>query len=289
VSLLSLPGLAQNIQLDPTFGVGGKVTVGFSDTGLRDSFGYRVFAQPSGRIVVVGGHLSGGQFGTLGIAACGLTSAGVLDAGFGNGGKTLEMNSSGVRVVQQLSNGQFLRLNNAGSFPLTTVVNRLNSNGSVDSSFAANLNVGSDTTPVSMTTRSDGKIVVLLRGVGADDSQWLVRLNADGSRDASFGGNGVLLLNLRRLSRSAAIGLHVLPDNRILIGGYLSTSGAPSGGNVAWAALVDEMGNYDRRFGLQGVVRIPFVGGVRISKTLLQPDGKLLLIGTLMVPRIVAS
>jgi len=279
VCLLSVSASAQNIQLDPTFGVGGKVTVGFSDTGLRSSHAYHVFAQPSGRIVVFGGHISGGQLGTPSVAACGLTSTGALDTGFGNGGKILELNNMFVNGVEALPNGQFLRLL-SGGFPNTTVLNRLNSNGSVDSSFVANLNIGSNITPVSVTTRSDGKIVVFLRGIGGDDSNWVVRLNANGSRDGSFGNNGVLLLNFRRPSRAAAIGLHILPDNRILVGGYLSTSGAPSGGNVAWAALGDETGNYDRRFGLQGVTRVPFApGGIRISKTLLQPDGKILLIG----------
>ena len=270
---------AQTIQLDNTFGSGGKFTVGFAESGLRTSHAYYVLSQPSGRIVVAGGHINGGQFGTAGIAACGLTSGGALDPGFGTGGKTLEMNDSDFRAIERLSNGQFLRVTSMFLPSLSAAINRINLNGFVDTSFVADLNVGALAVPASVTTRSDGKILVLLRGIGGDDSHWVVRLNSNGSRDITFGANGVVLLNLRRFSRFVVVGLHVLPDNRIMLGGYLQTTPAPSGGNVAWAALLDEHGYYDRRFGLQGIARLPFSVGIRVSKTLLQPDGKIVLIG----------
>src|SRR5687768_10775778 len=139
--LCSTSTLGQIIQLDQTFGAGGKVTLGFADTGQRSSTAYYVLSQASGQIVVYGGHNSG-QFGPFGIAACGLTSGGALDPGFGTAGKTLEMNGSEVRAMGRLSNGQFLRLMNVWAQSVSVGLNRVNSNGSVDGSFVADLNVG---------------------------------------------------------------------------------------------------------------------------------------------------
>jgi uncharacterized delta-60 repeat protein len=271
---------AQTIQLDNSFGTGGKFTVDFAESGLRSSHAYSVALQPSGRIVVFGGQITGGQFGTASIATCGLTSGGVLDGGFGTAGKTLDMVNSEVRAIEPLPSGQVLRLiHSYASQSSTSILQRVNLNGFVDNSFAADLNVGAQASPVSVKARPDGRILVLLRGIGGDDSHWLVRLNANGSRDTSFGNNGVLLLNMGRLSRSAVIGLHPIDGDRVLLGGYLNTNHGPSGGNVVWAALLDGNGHLDRRFGLQGIFRMQFPFGLRIAKTLVQPDGKFVLIG----------
>jgi uncharacterized delta-60 repeat protein len=131
-----------------------------------------------------------------------------------------------------------------------------------------------------MSTQSDGKILLLLRGVGGDTSYWLLRLNANGSRDSSFGTNGIVLLNLRRLSRFTVVGFEILSDGRILIGGDINTNPmSTSGADVAWAAILDKQGNYDRRFGLQGIARLPFSQNIHVSKILSQPDGKVVLVG----------
>lgn len=274
----------QALQLDPTFDSDGKQTIGFGESGLRSSYAYYVLGQPSGRLVVYGSHNIGGQSGTYGIATAALTAAGALDAGFGTGGRILEMSDTvNVRAVESLPNGQSLRLLSVFtlSFPSTSsaVLHRLNVNGSADGLFVANLNVNADVIPLAMSTRSDGKILILLSGVGVDRSHWLVRLNANGSRDTSFGTNGVASLNLLRLGSFAPAGVHMLADDRVLIGGYGSTTGGPQGGSVAWAVLVDKKGHLDRRFGLQGVYRQRFPYGIRVSKTQLQPDGKIVLIG----------
>jgi uncharacterized delta-60 repeat protein len=284
VFLFALAVRAQTLQLDPTFDSDGKLTVGFGETGLRSSYAYYVLGQPSGRVVVYGGHNIGGQFGSYGMATAGVTTAGALDMGFGTGGRILEMNGAvNVQAVESLPNGQSLRLLGVStlSFPSmsSAVLQRLNLNGSIDGSFAANLDVNADVTPLALSIRADGKILVLLSGVGVDRSHWLVRLNASGSRDTSFGTNGVSLLDLRRLGNFAVVGAHLLADDRVLLGGYGSTTNAPQGGNVAWAVLLDKKGHFDRRFGLQGIYRLRFPYGIRVSKTQLQPDGKIVLIG----------
>lgn len=268
---------AQTLQLDPTFDGDGKLTVDFGVAGLRSSFASQLFAQPSGRIVVYGTHVMGGQSGTQGNAACGLTSGGALDSGFGSGGRAVQLNETLLRRIEPLPNGQFLRLvflNPSSSAGLT----RHNSDGSIDSSFNADLNIG-QASPMIMTTRPDGKIIVMLQEFNINEQILLVRLNANGSRDMSFGVNGVSLLNLNRVRPFSPGRMYVLPDNRIILGGYSSSSGGPQGGNIAWAALLDENGNLDRRFGLQGIFRLAFPYSIAVRDTLLQPDGKLILVG----------
>ena len=78
------------IDFDATFGSGGKFMTSFSATGQPSSGGNQLFIQPSGRIVVVGTHLQQGTSSrTSGFALAGLTPAGVLDTGFGSGGRVL--------------------------------------------------------------------------------------------------------------------------------------------------------------------------------------------------------
>jgi uncharacterized delta-60 repeat protein len=49
--------------------------------------------------------------------------------------------------------------------------------------------------------------------------------------------------------------------------------------------VLNESGHFDRRFGLQGIARVAFTpSGLRIARTVLQPDGKIILIGHLRSP-----
>src|SRR5689334_10033313 len=78
------------IDLDGSFGTGGRFTTTFASTNSPSSFGRYVYVQPSGRVVTVGSHSQLTSDGRMnGIAVAGLTGGGVLDGTFGNGGKIL--------------------------------------------------------------------------------------------------------------------------------------------------------------------------------------------------------
>ena len=266
---------AQNLQLDPTFDMDGKLTVAFGSKGQRTSHAVSVYAQPSGRIVAQGIHVTGGTQGT---AACGITQSGALDSGFGTGGRIVQMDETLVREIEPLPNGQYLRLAFL-NFASSSSLERFNADGTLDSSFSADLNIGTFTSPYKLAVRPDGKIVVLLTEFNVGEQPWLLRLNANGTRDTTFGTNGASPINLRRLGSAAIANLHVLPDNRILLGGYASSLGGPQGGNIAWAALLDENGYFDRRFGIQGVFRMVFANSMAVTDSLVQADGKIILVG----------
>lgn len=272
-----------SITLDQTFGSGGKLTVDFSNTAPRSSEAFWGFQQPSGRVVLAGNHGDPGPIVTnSAFAMCGLSQFGNLDMGFGTDGRTLEWNSFyNAEDMKMLPDGKLLRLGSVFSFPSSSpTLVRLNSNGSTDSGFSADLTLGNDhTRPYKIAARLDGKIYVLL-GSFSGNGYSLVRLNSNGSRDATFGTNGVQPLNLNRLFGFGISGMHVLENGRLLMGGFLQTVPAPTGSDVVWIARFDEHGYLDRSFGSQGIVRRQFPTNVNVAKIIVQPDGKYLAIGT---------
>jgi uncharacterized delta-60 repeat protein len=284
-ALVCLPLAAFAIPLDPAFGTGGKFTLDFASSGPRSSFPFWIYQQPSGRLVLAGRHGDPGPIvSNSAIAMCGITQSGGLDATFGSAGKVLEWNNlKDVVDLQMLSNGKFLRLESISNFPASTAaLVRLNSDGSPDATFSANINVaGNQIRPWKIAIHPNGKIYALIGQYNGSSSFWLVRMNANGTRDSSFGNDGVQPINLNRIPRFALGGMQVLSDGRLLFGGTLNTNAqAVSGANVLWMARFDENGYLDRSFGTQGIARRGFSANVSVSKTIVQPDGKYLLIGS---------
>src|SRR5438034_10377539 len=81
-ALLLLPagGGANPGDLDPTFGIGGKVTTGIG----TDDYGYAVAIQADGKLVVAGETNNGINYD---VALVRYNANGTLDATFGTGGK----------------------------------------------------------------------------------------------------------------------------------------------------------------------------------------------------------
>ena len=81
-ALLLLPaaGRANPGDLDPTFGIGGKVTTGIG----TDDYGYAVAIQADGKLVVAGETNNGINYD---VALVRYNANGTLDATFGTGGK----------------------------------------------------------------------------------------------------------------------------------------------------------------------------------------------------------
>ncbi|HEY2587162.1 MAG TPA: hypothetical protein VGI81_15550 [Tepidisphaeraceae bacterium] len=180
--------------LDSTFGTGGAMTLPALGSGAAL---YAVAAGPTGGTIYVGGVTGNG----LPVVAR-LTAAGALDTTFGNGGFTTintGASSSAIGALAVQSDGKIVATGPAGS---GVDVVRLNTDGSLDTTFgthgiapAAGLgltqqpNNAPDVTE-GLALQADGKIVVANTTSGADFG--LVRLNADGSADSSFGTGGLV-------------------------------------------------------------------------------------------------
>ena len=137
-----------------------------------------------------------------------------------------------------------------------TVVIRHLRNGALDTSFAGN---GVATLqPIIGAAVAAGPRKIAVAGPGVDEDVVVARLNLDGSRDRSFGQNGIE----RPYGPGGVADIAIQGDNRILlgVGGLLrlTPDGAP-----------------DRSFGEEGFANI---GAGRLA---LQPDGKIITVGGL--------
>ena len=208
--------------------------------------------------------------------------SGVLDPTFGNAGIVLTEispnNNYGEAVAVQ-ADGKIVVAGYAGA-PSTykMAVARYNTDGSLDTSFGTNgtLNfpVGTAKSYVTgIAIQADGKIV--LGGYTWDNISGdfaLVRLNADGSFDNSFGNNGIVIVDSG--DNEVAEVVTVLDDGKILLAGSNEDNFA--------IAKFNADGSLDNSFGANGWSVIIFDASVTFVKDLaMQIDGKILLGGLL--------
>lgn len=157
--------------------------------------------------------------------------------------------------------------------------------GSVDTSFATagkqlSAMGGTDAYATALAVQSDGKAIVVghaTQQAGADFA--LLRLERDGSLDASFGNGGKLLTPVGAGAASdQAHAVFVQPDGKILVAGS-SDSGGNAGLDFAILRYKAD-GTLDPEFGNGGKVVIAMGGDVDVARALLlQADGKILVAG----------
>ncbi len=121
-----------------------------------------------------------------------------------------------------------------------------------------------------MAIQPDGKILVGGRGGESiyDAGYCIVRFNADGTVDSSFGIHGKVIT----LYGGSIQSLVVLPDGKILAGGFLGT---------VMLARYQPNGELDSSFGTNGLLQ-PQFQGTRYTycyALTLQPDGKIVMTG----------
>jgi uncharacterized delta-60 repeat protein len=158
---------------------------------------------------------------------------------------------------------------------------RYNANGTLDASFGSG---GKVTTPIGPTSayayalalQGDGKIVLAGRSSdGSIVSFTLVRYEANGTLDASFGQGGKVTTPTRSVNDSLSA-LAVQRD------GKLVAAGSTSNGLTDFFALLrySADGTLDRSFGKGGKVATPIgTGDAQASALVLGKDGKLVVAG----------
>lgn len=155
--------------------------------------------------------------------------------------------------------------------------------GDLDTSFLGtgilldNINGSTQSEAADMLLQPDGKIVV----TGTrDDRVFVVRYNPDGSRDAGFGGNGLVLDGL--FTPIGAVGaesssgkrLALQPDGKILFAGSIKLPGFDE---TAFVARLDPDGRIEEEFGTAGgVVLASDLFPSFATSLALQNDGKIL-------------
>jgi uncharacterized delta-60 repeat protein len=270
--------------IDPTFGIDGKVLTDFGNT---EDFAYRVAVQPDGKIVAIGTS-RGSSYPRFALAR--YNPDGSLDVTFGPGGKVTTVLSTGRESATGLlilPGGKIL-ISGSIDQPSTTDTSfalvRYNSDGSLDTTFGqgglVTTNIGSDTDQaVRIALQSDGKVVAAGRkGIQFYPSDQrkgnvaLARYNPDGSLDSTFGNAGVVTTDFGQGLESYAVAVMIQPDGKIAIAGEASYE--------FMVARYNANGTLDTTFGNDGFTLTNFSSNWDTpSDALLQPDGKILVVG----------
>ncbi len=264
--------------LDPTFGSAGKAVI--TSLGAAD----QIAALADGKILARAGSVIARFLGN-----------GALDTTFGtNGAVSVTYESATATRVNSFTVQPDGRILVTGAFVRTSLDNdvavaRLNPDGSTDATFGAGgkayvVRSGSFEQGVKSLVQSDGRIVVAGNadvpppGLVSYNDFSVVRLNADGAVDATFGaadGRTVVDIAGRTdILKTAAL----QADDRIVVTGRV----APGGGANPDLGIVrfNADGTIDTAFGANGKVRLDVAAAGEWDEPTgmaLQPDGRIVI------------
>lgn len=277
---------------DAGFGTGGVVRWA-SDQGTN-TFGNLVI-QPDGKVIVAGGvySMTGGRV-KYELVLLRFDAAGSLDPTFRNGvfAREKALIPENVKAMAIQRDGRILLAGHSRnpSNPNQTdaILARLDPDGSLDAGFgqggsAAWDNNGRNETVSALELQADGRILVAgSSGRNQDFRVFVLKFNADGSREPGFGGGGAMIWESGHGTDSCA-GFGVRSDGKIVVAGVGHDR---SGKNEApFLARFNVDGSLDAAFGTRGVLAWSAAGNTGENQYLydmiLQPDDTVLLTGSI--------
>jgi uncharacterized delta-60 repeat protein len=261
-----------NGSIDTTFGTNGLVLIDNSNYGTIND----IAIDANGKIIVAGGN-------TYAVVLR-LNSNGTLDTTFGtNGFANFTTSFSSANDIKVLSNGKILIAGNeaytigttfSGNFMLV----RLNSNGTLDTTFGTNgiSNLGSTVADqeslFKIEVQPDGKIVAAgTINNGSDLDIVIYRYNSNGTFDTTFNGNGSTTFASSGYDRP--YGLAIQNDGKILVSGDLN--------DTVKMARFTSSGSIDTSFDSDGIVDVSTNDITYSSSLKLTSDQKIILTGSL--------
>tara|TARA_R110000772_G_C13299750_1_gene438779 strand:- start:947 stop:2815 length:1869 start_codon:yes stop_codon:yes gene_type:complete len=246
-----------------------------------DDYIYSIAKQSDGKFIIVGAFEAFEGSTRNGIVR--LNSDGTEDTSFntniGTGFRNGTFRSFQYDVVVQsdgkiLVGGNFDSLNGTARKRLV----RLNSNGTVDTSFYTNLGTSFSSLYVRrMAIQSDGKIVVVGRFsyFNGNTRRYIIRLNSNGTEDTSF------YTNLGTGFTNAGLGMSTVAiqsDGKIIVGGSNTTF---NGNTRKYVVRLNSNGTEDTSFytNLGTSFGGPGSYTIRVDNIKIQSDGKILVGG----------
>jgi uncharacterized delta-60 repeat protein len=278
-----------NGTLDPTFGPHANGTV-VMDTGYDHDVVRSLAIQSDGKIVVVGDGINSGSPNYVSIIAR-FNTDGTLDTSFANGGIITDTSRTTSRalVVKMQQDGKFVVGGNFqnGSGPASFYLARYDLNGALDTSFNFGMvtaSPGTDPVLVSLAILQNGKIIVVgTTNMNTNADVFLMRYNADGTLDTTFGSTGTVITDDMIHGRETAAGLAVQSDGKIVV----SATFQPSTGSI----LTNDFALF--RYNADGSLDTTFGNGFGMVTTDLgsanddvaydvqiQQDGNIVIVGT---------
>ena len=276
----------------PEFGVFGYITYNFSNDQQFSNDASSVALQPDGKFIVAGNSLvnTGASNGFV----ARFDPNGSLDRNFNNqSGYTLittPASGPGTREVTSVtvqSDGKILVLGNyEGDTDAGIFISRFNSDGSRDTIFGNNGQVilsvfnggglGQD-----ILVLSDGKILVVgatANIISQTIKPAIFKFNTNGSRDTSFGSNGIATTSFSS-SNDIALALDVQADGKIIIAGASNFDLGGTNGSIAIARF-NSNGVIDNTFGSGGKVTTNVGSFIDTAADVkVQTDGKIVIGG----------
>jgi len=266
-------------QLDATFNGGTVITFinNFSTISATA-------IQADGKIVSAG--YSGTSASAIDFTLARYNTNGLLDSTFGvNGIRTTFLGGTAnqIHAIVIQPDGKIV-VGGQGTVDNAFVLARYTADGTPDSTFGT---AGTVVTVLSapagifgIALQADGKIVVVGQPLSAPKMFIVARYYENGAIDnglqggSGFGINGVALIDLPGADDASSIA--VQEDGKIVVGG----SAGPIGMRTFAAARLDTKGALDLSFGGVGSVTTAFPADAQGANLIVQPDGKIILIGS---------
>ena len=256
--------------VDTTYGDRGVAII---DIGNEIGYEFDVTMQADGKVIVAGPTTI--DFDNS-FAVARVNTDGTLDNTFGTNGTAVVSANGNIyatAVVVQ-NDGKIViggyGYTNEGRYILT----RLNPDGSMDDDFGMQFYSGFSGTIEDLAMQGT-KIIVT--GGNNGDAAATLRINEDGTRDFTFGNNGVAFTNLS-FQYESGTEVVVQPDNKIVI-----ASSDRVGNTSDWAVeRYNANGTLDTSFGNNGLFTLDVTGGFdgdALNTLALQADGKILIGG----------
>lgn len=281
-----------NGALDTTFGAAGVVLTQFGAG--SNATATAAALQPDGKIVAAGSAVT--SAGAPSLALVRYTSTGALDTTFGNGGAVLTQLTNAYGATTAISalalapDGRMVVAGSAGvggagnsGSQSAFVLARYTPAGVLDATFGtggvvvSQLGSAGNSGASSLLLRPNGEIVA--GGLASDNGQTkfaLAAYNAAGVPDPAFGSGGRTLLSVGDGGSAALVALTQAPDGEILAVGT-ALDGRKRGFAVE---RLSPTGVPDNTFGSGGGVFTRIGIGSLATSAVLQPDGKLIAVGT---------
>lgn len=150
--------------------------------------------------------------------------------------------------------------------------------GSFDTTFGTGgkLVAGGGSWMTQIGLQPDGKIVAVghIEPAGINDKFVVMRINANGTMDTSFGNEGITYTLFG--AKCGAEAMTIQSDGKIVVGGWTSNSTSNSGNLDYMIVRYNTNGSIDTSFGSSGIFHIPMTYTQTISSLLSLPDGKIL-------------
>jgi uncharacterized delta-60 repeat protein len=273
--------------VDTSFGTGGatSVTVGAGTTVAR-----KLLVDGAGKLVLVGQTATGTNADMVVVR---LNANGSLDTGFNGTGKLVRAPSSGsdaaLDAVLQADGKLLLAGYVAGADGSQDwAVLRLNQDGSYDTTFGTGGKVvmpvgASHDAAWAIQTLAGGKIVIAgstrTGNATSDTDQVVMRLNANGSLDTSFGSGGKVVTHLS--DRNDLVSdMQVQADGKVVVLGTVNNALTGGLGGEFSVTRYNADGSLDTSFGKNGTARLSVHGVGESSASLALVGGKIVVFGS---------